>query len=581
MDNETTPAPTQRRGLMAILGYLRPYPGWVLAAVGLLLLIISIEMTIPRVVGAALDALRGQTGTRNMMGWLLSLVGARLVLGWLLGPIRNRLVQRALADLRADIYATLLRQSFAFHDRMNTGDLISRSTTDAWRIQDFFFACLFLSVDIVVALMSITVLIFVISPLLGAVTLATFAPAIGLLAWFAARLQPRWRSVHDQHGAMTNVIQENIAGVRVVRAFAQENGEIAKYQARQKEFLGTLMTTVNEWAARVPLTQFLFGLTTPLVLWIGGVRVIRGDLAVGDLTAIILYLMAIGHRLGMIGQFTNIVQNASAAAERIMELLDAPVTLQDVPQNARQIVQVSEPESAAPSTPTNQSSQGRTKIEFRNVSLAYPGGRLALRDINLRITDGDTIAIIGATGSGKSTLISLIPRFRDPSSGAVLIDGIDIRQQPLAHLRSQIAMAFQEPFLFNATIAENIAFSRPDASTDAIEKAAEQAYAIEFIHRLERGMDTIIGERGITLSGGQKQRIALARAFLTDPKILILDDSTAAVDARTEHQILEAMQQLSVGRTTVVVAHRANGLLIGNKTFAMHDGSLNLICEPR
>ena len=543
---------TGGRGLIAVLAYLKPYPGMVCGAVGLLLVNIGIEMSLPRIIGEAVAAFReALNGTRIVnpsafVAWLVGLVLVRFGCGLVLGRIRNRLVQRSLADLRADIYDALQRHSFAYHDRMSTGELISRSTADAWRIQDFFFACLFMSIDITVALLVILVLIFQISATLGWITLGTLAPTAGLIAYFAAKLQPQWRKVHDQHGAMTTVIQENIAGVRVVKAFAREQDQVIKFRARRDEFLRTVMGAVNEWAARVPLAQFLFGLSTPLVLWMGGRMVIRGELGVGALTSVVLYLMAVGHRLGMVGQFTNIVQNASAAAERIMEILDEP---REVVGGPRRLRVTSGPER-----------RGAGAIEFKKVCFSYTGGKPVLEDVNIRIEAGQTAALVGATGAGKSTLASLIPRYRDPSSGYVFIDGIDVRELELKDLRQAAATAFQEPFLFSATVRENISFGSADATLEEVKKAARAAQAHEFIDRLEAGYDTIVGERGVNLSGGQKQRIALARAFLANPRILILDDITAAVDSRTEHLIQDAMKEVSRGRTTIIIAHRISAI---------------------
>jgi ATP-binding cassette subfamily B protein len=568
MSAASNPRRKGARGLLAVMGYLRRYPLAVCVAIGLLLINISIEMSLPRIVGAAIDRYRDQIGGLGhadpalYVRWFGGLVLVRFSVGLILGRVRNRLVQRALTDLRTDIYESLQRHSFSYNDRTNTGESISRSTTDAWRIQDFFYACMFLSVDIAVALVATIVLIFQIRPLLGVVTLATLAPTGGLIAWFAAKLQPQWRRVHDQHGAMTTVIQENIAGVRVVKAFARERDEIAKFQARRDEFLNTILDTVNRWAARVPLAQFLFGLSTPLVLWLGGRMVIRGELQVGSLTAVVLYLMAIGHRLGMVGQFTNIVQNASAAAERIMEILDEP----------RAIVTGSIALPEAPGETGRLPAAGR--VEFDQVSFSYSEGKWALRDVSFVVEPGQTVAIVGPTGAGKSTLASLIPRYRDPSSGRVLVDGIDVRQLRLMELRRAIGTAFQEPFLFSATVRENIAFGRPDASLEEIREAASIAQADEFIAHLESGYETIVGERGVNLSGGQTQRVALARAVLIRPRILILDDTTAAVDSRTEHLIQDALVRVARGRTTFMIAHRLSSIQHADVILVLYEGRL-------
>src|SRR5437762_5228369 len=365
-------------------------------------------MALPQILGSAITGLRWHSqwgATLDLPAFVLLLVALVLVrsgLAFLLGPIRNRLVQRSLGDIRAAIYDAIQRLAFHYHDRSNTGELISRSTTDIWRLQDFLFACLFVSFDIVVALAATVTLVFATSVLLGVVTLLTLVPTIALITFFAGRLQPQWRKVHDLHGAMTTVIQENIAGVRVVKAFAKESAELKKFRDRKELFLGTLLDTVNYWAARVPFAQFIFGLGLPLALWIGGRQVIRGDLPIGDLAKVVFYLMAIGHRVGMIGQFTNIIQNASASAERILEIIHEPQVLRggqrDLPP-------------------------GGGAVKFENVNFNYYNGKASLTEVGFEAQPGQTIAIVGPTGSGKTTLVNLIPRFYDVSSGRVFVDG--------------------------------------------------------------------------------------------------------------------------------------------------------------
>ncbi len=548
------------RNLLGVLAYLRNYPGGVAWCISLLLVNISIEMTLPQVLGNAITALRELPVRTEAGGFsiqpyallFLGLICVRGCVGYILGPIRNRTIQRTLTDIRSAMYNALQRLTFSYHDRVNSGELISRATTDIWRLQDFLFACLLLSVDIVVSLIATTTLIFLISPALGFVALGTMLPTIALIGIFASKLQPQWRQVHDQHGAMTTVIQENIAGVRVVKAFAREQSEIRKFRSRKEAYMETLLTTVNYWASRVPRAQFLYGLSTPLALWIGGREVIQGNMPLGDLAKVVFYLMAIGHRVGMIGQFTNIVQNASASAERVMEILQEPVTLRDG---------------------TRPMPDGRGEVRFENVSFEYPilrkpaqGGtgpsvetatpRPAIHDVTLTAGAGQTIAVVGPTGSGKTTLVNLLPRFHDPTSGRVFIDGVDVREIRLEELRRSVAVIFQETFLFSATVAENIAYGRPQATRAEIEACARAAQAHEFIAELEEGYDTVIGERGVSLSGGQRQRIALARAFLMNPRVLLLDDATASVDSKTERLIQEAMRTLCFGRTTFVIAHR-------------------------
>src|SRR6266853_3513669 len=333
------------RNLLGVLAFLRAYPALVVLSVSLLLVNIAVELSLPQILGSAITQLRWhiEWGARldlRACGLLfVSLVLVRAGNGILLGPIRNRLIQRTLGDIRAAIYDSLQRLAFRYHDQSNTGELVSRSTTDVLRLQDFLFACLFLSFDIAVALVLTVALIFATNAVLGVVTLLTLVPTIALIAFFASKLQPQWRKVHDLHGAMTTVIQENIAGVRVVKAFAKESAEVKKFRDKKELFLGTLLDTVNYWAARVPFAQFIFGLGLPLALWIGGRQVIQGELAIGDLAKVVFYLMAIGHRVGMVGQFTNIIQNASASAERILEIIHEPQVIKggkrDLPGLAR------------------------------------------------------------------------------------------------------------------------------------------------------------------------------------------------------------------------------------------------------
>src|SRR6266702_1716821 len=335
----STEARFKPRNLLGIILFLRKYPGPVGLCLSLLLVNIAIEMVLPQIIGDTITNLRRAVTAKIAFSpgfhvkLLVALVLVRAGVGFILGPIRNHVIQSTLGDIRGAIYNAIQRLAFTYHDQANTGELISRSTTDIWRLQDFLFACLFLSVDIVVSLVLTVALIFSFDAGLGALTLATMAPTIALIAYYADKHQPQRRNVHNLHGEMTTVIQENIAGVRVVKAFAKEAAEVKKFRDRKEMFRGTLLDTVNYWAARVPFAQFIFGLGLPLALWAGGRQVIRGDLPIGDLAKVVFYLMAIGYRVGMVGQFTNIIQNASASAERILEVLQEPETLQSGPRD--------------------------------------------------------------------------------------------------------------------------------------------------------------------------------------------------------------------------------------------------------
>jgi ATP-binding cassette subfamily B protein len=570
------------RSLLGILGFLRRYPGRVAACLGLLAINIAIEMSLPQIIGNAITGLQRSLHANQIFSpWPAVvlfglLVSVRAVVGYILGPIRNRTIQITLGDIRSRVYDSLQRLAFTYHDRANTGELISRATTDVWRLQDFLLACLLLTVDIVVSLAVTLVLVFSLNISLGWIALGTMLPTLVLISFYASKLQPQWRLVHDLHGAMTTVIQENIAGVRVVKAFAREKSEIARFRGKKETYVGSLLDTVNYWASRVPRAQFLYGLSTPLVLWIGGRQVIDGLLPVGDLAKVVLYLMAIGHRVGMVGQFTNILQNAGASAERVLEIIDEPPAIQTG-------------ERALP--------PGRGEVQFEKVSFEYPAGEVlkrasvgnasapaqgasesapvrqpALREITFVVRPGQTVAIVGPTGSGKSSLVNLIPRFYDPTSGRVLIEGVDVRAVRLDDLRRAVSIIFQETFLFSASVFENIAYGKTSAGRAEVEECAKAAQAHEFIMELADGYDTVIGERGVSLSGGQRQRVAIARAFLMDPRIIILDDATASVDSRTEHQIQEAMRRLCAGRTTFVIAQRLSTVQHADLILVLHDG---------
>jgi len=558
------------RSLLGVLSFLRKYPGRVALCLGLLLVNITIEMTLPQLLGNAITGLRNHLteGVAFSVGpfvlLYLALVSVRAVVGFVLGPIRNRAIQTTLGDIRAALYNALQRLTFTYHDKASSGELISRATTDVWRLQDFLFACLLLTVDIAVSLVATTILIFLISPALGVVALATMLPTVALISFYAGKLQPQWRNVHDQHGAMTTVIQENIAGVRVVKAFAREQAEITKFRGRKDTYLNSLLETVNFWASRVPRAQFLYGLSMPLALWIGGREVIQGAMPIGDLAKVVFYLMAIGHRVGMVGQFTNIMQNASASAERVLEVIREPQTLGS---------------GSRPLPP------GRGQVRFENVSFNYLASEAksdataaapapTLNAISFTVPPGQTVAIVGPTGSGKTTLVNLIPRFYDPTGGSVLVDGADVRELDLTQFRRSVGVIFQETFLFSASVAENIAYGKPGAARAEIEECARAAQAHEFITELEEGYDTVIGERGVSLSGGQRQRIAIARAFLMDPRILILDDATASVDSETERLIQESMRRLCQGRTTFIIAQRLSTVQHADRILLLQDGRL-------
>jgi len=556
-NSSTSEKPTY--GLRHALGYLGKYPGQVCLSLGLLFLIIGLELLLPKIIGYWIDHMKMALSKGIAFNFLavaalfLSLGFLREFLRYILGPTRNRLVHRSLSDIRVDFFDSLQRQGFPYHGKANTGDLISRATSDVRKLQGFFFACMFLSVDIVVSMLLTLCLIAWIDPWLGLLVVGTTIPTFLLVAWFSNKLGPQWGEVHRLRGRMTSVIQENITGVRVVKAFAKEKEEIGKFSHSRDALMAKALSAMDYWAARVPFAQFIYGLTLPLALGLGGYHVIEGKLLVGQLASVVFYIMSINHRMGSIGRFMNMVHEASAGATRILEVIHAPYEL---PNGARDF------------PPTGGD------IVFENVSYSHTPDRKALSDISFTIPAGECVAVVGSTGAGKTTLVNLIPRFYDVSAGRVLIGGTDVREFRLQSLRQNIGVIFQESFLFSATVAENLAYGRPHATQEEIIESARAAQAHDFIEALPNGYNTVIGERGISLSGGQKQRIAIARAFLLNPRILILDDATASVDPRTEQKIQEAIRRLCADRTVFIIAHRHSTVTFASEVIVLDEGRL-------
>lgn len=529
------------------------------ATVLMLLLNVCLEAVQPQIARGFLNGL--QSHLTDPVGsdyrpWIFALA---IIALWVMrgansmvsGILRSKLSHNVVFDIRSAVYNALQRHSFSFHDRSNSGELISRATTDIRRLQNFWHAMLYTNIEVFIVIIVSLTLIAQVHRVFFFIALGAMLPTATLVTYFARKLKQKWREAHDSYGELTTVLQENIQGVRVVKAFAQEQREIEKFDNRQVTYMDRVLHVTNYWASRMPASSLIFGLAVPACLWVGGGMMIRGEIEIGDLMAVIFYINSLGWRFGMIGQIANTTQQAASSSERIYEILDEPAHV--VPG-----------EKDWP--------PGKAEVVFANVSFQYHEGKASLHNVSLIGEGGKMTAIVGPTGSGKSTLVNLIPRFYEPSEGAVLIDGVDVRQVRLQELRRHIGIIFQDTFLFSTSVGENIAYGRSGATKGEIEAAAKAAQAHEFIMELENGYDTIVGERGVTLSGGQKQRIAIARAFLMNPRILILDDATASVDSRTERLIQEAMQQLAVGRTTFVIAQRLSTVHRADQIIVLNEG---------
>jgi ATP-binding cassette subfamily B protein len=552
-----TETPRYRTTFIRLLGFLRPYKWSMLVSIFLAIGqqaagLIGVFLT--GSVAAALVAHR-----RHELPWL---VAAILVLGVIRAAMMagRRLIAGKQAlyvemDIRTAVYAKLVRLSFGFYDRHQTGQLMSRATVDLQGVRFFLGYGLIFFFQNVLTILSVSVVLFFFEWRLALIVLAV-TPVLVLIAYrYSHVAHPTLRDVQQRLADVATVAEENIVGVHVVKAFAQEPAEIEKFRRRSELVFDQTLTANRQRATYVPLLSFLPLLAQAAVLLIGARMVLHHSLTPGGFVAFNLYLGLLVVPLRALGMWIGQAQRATAAGERIFQVLDEPEDVADGPH-------------AQPLPP------GPGALRFEGVSFAYAENRPVLEAIDLDIAPGRTIALIGQTGSGKTTLTSLVPRFYDVTAGRVTIDGVDVRDVTLASLRSAIGVISQDPLLFSATVRENIAFGRVDLSDDEVRRVAEAAQAHEFIERLPKGYDTVIGERGITLSGGQRQRIAIARALAVDPRILILDDATASVDASTEARIRTGLREAMRDRTTLIIAHRFSTIALADEIVVIDEGRI-------
>lgn len=465
------------------------------------------------------------------------------------------IVQGAMYDMRNTLYNHILHLPFSYHDRARTGQLISRITSDIDGVSRFFSFGLSSIISMTLTFLGASFLLFRMSWQLGLLGLAMVPPMAFTAVKGSSTLGPQFYRLRQQFGRITAQLQENYSGVRVVKAFAREDYEIAKFKRELKEFFQRRMGVVKVFALFMPVMSFLTGLGMLTVLAYGVWSVINGRLSVGQLVASQGYLMMLTGPIRMIGWMVVMGRRASAAAERIYEVLDARQEVVESPE-------------AIEFPPL------RGEVRFENVSFAYEEGSAVLRNIDLTVHPGETVALLGATGSGKTSIINLVPRFYDATAGRVMVDGYDVRDGTLHSLRRQIGTIFQEAVLFAGTIAENIAFGRSDASMEEIVRAAKAAQAHDFIMSFPDGYETRVGERGVTLSGGQRQRLTIARALLLEARILIMDDSTSSVDVETEYLIQQALTEARRDRTCFVIAHRLSTVKNVDKIIVLEEGRI-------
>jgi ABC-type multidrug transport system fused ATPase/permease subunit len=541
-----------------LLGWLRPYRTGVVLSGLLAAAAMVMTVAIPWLSGRAIDRVRdGDRPGLTALG--LAVLGAgvlRLALTVARRLVAGRVSLGVELDLRNSMYRHLQALELGFFDRQQTGQLMSRATVDLQSVRFFLGYGLVFMMQSALTIVLAAAAMIAVQPGLAAVSLIPVPVVVFIAARYGRHSRPALQELQQRIAELTADVEENIGGVRVVKAFAREDRQLDRFRGRVARVWDQAMFSTRLQAFYNPFIGFLPQLGLAAILFYGGRQVIDGRLTIGEFSAFYAYLLMLLSPMRTLGISLGLAQRATAAGARVYQILDREPRIVSAP--------------GALELPP-----GSGHVELRGVTLRYEGAhRAALHDVDLDVPAGTTVALVGATGAGKTTLVQLLPRLYDVTAGAVLIDGADVRDVDVASLRAQIAVVDDAPFLFSATVAENIAYARADATREEIERAARGAQAHDFIARLPEGYDTRVGERGLTLSGGQRQRVAIARALLADPRILILDDATSSVDASTEQEIKQALREVMAGRTTFVIAHRLSTISLADTIVVLEDGEV-------
>ena len=545
--------------LFKLRAYLKPYLWQLLLNMLILLGMTGLSLVVPRILQGVIDQGLKAGASAFLLRSALILVGIGA------GTAVLNLGQRYLTewigahvgyDLRNAMYDRIQYLPFTYHDHSTTGQLINRCIEDVRAVQSFAGDSLVQIVQLGVLSVGVVAVLVARNPWLALIALLPLVPMVMMTTDFGQRITRLFYDVDNTLGDLSAQLQENVTGVQVVRAFAREPHEMARFDQINRSYFKARLKVIGEWSKVMPTTNLLITLGTILILMVGGPLVMQGKMTVGELVAFNAYLLMLSGPVQQLAWLVNALGESEAGAQRVLEILDHEPEIQ----------------STAGAVALGTLS-GR--VEFRGVSLRYQDEKNdALLDVDLSVEPNQLIALIGQTGCGKTSLVNLIPRFYDVSEGAVLVDGVDVRQAELVSLRRQIGIVLQTSLLFSDTIRENLRYGRPDATDEEIYAAAKAAQAHEFITKFEKGYETLVGERGVTVSGGQRQRIAIARALLMNPRILILDDSTSSVDTQTEKLIQEALDRLMEGRTTFVIAHRLATVRRADLILVMENGRI-------
>jgi len=518
----------------------------------------AFSLAVPWMLGKGIDAVLSQGEHSFLILAAMVVIGASALRGLSAYGhtyLSQTISQKTSYDIRNTLYHRLQQLSFAYHDQAQTGQLMSRATVDVEAIRMFFGMGLLGITQTFFLFVGISYLLISMDWKLALLSLA-FLPAI---AWRAIvvshHLRPIWLKIQELLAALGTMLEESLTGVRIVKAFSSQKEESQKFSTQAKELYDEQIGAARQMAFNMPLMVFLISLPTALILWYGGRQVIAGSLTVGGVTQFILYLSMLVMPVRRLGFMTNILSRTVSAGQRILEILDTESAVREK-SNAIELKNL------------------KGEVCFEDVSFSYNSMAPILNNINFSVQPGGLVALLGGSGSGKSTVASLISRFYDVSSGCITIDGIDIRDATITSLRKNVGVVQQDIFLFSATIRDNIAYGAVNADIEQIVAAAKAAHLHDFILRLPDSYDTWVGERGITLSGGEKQRLAIARTLLINPSILILDDSTSSVDAETEHLIHHTLDELIKGRTTFIITHRLPIIKNADLILMLKDGQI-------
>ena len=539
--------------------YLWPYKWLALATVGCAVLALLCAFAFPRLTQFIIDDVIDDGQTDKLTPVILLLLGAFFLRDFFNSvriQVNNHFEQNVVFDMRRDVYGRLQRLPVSYYDKRASGDLMTRVIEDVNAVERLLIDGTEQGTVAIVSIFGVLAILFATNPVLAGMAMIPIPLlAIGAMC-YTLTAHRRYRKQRQASSAMNALLMDNLQGVREIKAFGREKHEDERFTDRAEAMRQSTLTIMRAWAFYNPAMSFIAASGTSLVLWIGGRQVMNNDMSVGELVAFLLYLALFYEPIGKLHGLNQMLQAARAGGERVFDILDATEERKDI----------------AESNPLPEPVRG--EVEFREVHFEYTEDKPALHDISLTAKPGQMTALVGPTGAGKSTLVNLLPAFYEATGGAITIDGQNIAATSLESLRKNISVVSQEPFLFNGTVGENIAYGNLDADAEKIAGAAQAANCFDFINELTEGFDTKVGERGVRLSVGEKQRISIARALLKDSPILILDEATASVDTATERLIQQALERLMAGRTTFVIAHRLSTIRKADQILVLKHGHI-------